>query len=264
MATDYHTNYVNTLRQALSTLLSPFYYALQLPATAVYWVSAGFREKTSLITENQALNSENLLLKARLQRFDDLWRENERLRRLLGATPSERDHLLVAQVIAVDLAAHSSKLVINKGSRHSVEEGLPVLDSAGVVGQIYHVGMFNSIVVLITDNTHMLPVQISRTGLRTLAEGNGLSGRLELLYLPKTTDIREGDVLVTSGLGGKFPPGYPVGEISHIRPDTGEAYTHAEVTPYAQLDRNRELLLLWPKNEAVPTEETSPSREGAS
>lgn len=184
------------------------------------------------------------------------------MRKLLGATPSERDRLLVAQVIAVDLDAHSSKLVINKGSRHSVEEGLPILDSAGVVGQIYHVGTFNSVVVLITDNTHMLPVQISRTGLRTLAEGNGLSGRLELLHLPKTTDIREGDVVVTSGLGGKFPAGYPVGEINKIHPDAGEAYTHAEVTPYAQLDRNREVLLLWPKNEAVPTETTA-EKKGA-
>jgi rod shape-determining protein MreC len=252
MTIDHRTIYLNLARSHLAALVSPLYHVIHFPVSMVQWLSESVSERVVLLQDNRTLRHKNLELQARLQRFHDLQRENERLRTLLGATPQAHERLMIAQVLAVDLSPHTRKLVVDKGVRHGVREGLPVLDGEGILGQVLHVHPFSSVIMLITDPNHMLPVQIVRTGVRTLAEGTGSGDRLSLLYLPRTAELQLGDVLISSGLGGKFPPGYPVGEIHEIEPRTGEAYTHAAVTPFARLDRNREVLLLWPSQEPNP------------
>lgn len=255
MTLDHRTPHLDVVRKQLAVLVSPLYYLINFPIAASRWLSSGVSSRFELISENQRLDQENLVLKARLQRFEDLQSENNRLRQLLGASPKTAGRLLVAQVLSVDLGPETRKLVINKGSWHGVDEDLPVLDAHGVVGQVARVNPFTSVIMLITDANHSLPVQVVRTGFRTLAEGTGSEELLSLLYLPKTAEISVGDLIATSGLGDRFPPGYPVGEVIEVEPEADQSYTHAEMRPSARLDRNREVLLLWPEKAREAQEE---------
>ncbi len=130
--------------------------------------------------------------------------------------------------------------------------GQPLIDAHGVMGQVIHVSPFSSSALLITDPSHALPVQLNRNGLRSVAVGTGASNTLELTHLPNNADVVVGDIVVTSGLGGRFPSGYPVGTVISVETDTGQPFAKVAVEPAAQLERNREVLLVWPGQEAGP------------
>jgi rod shape-determining protein MreC len=140
----------------------------------------------------------------------------------------------------------SRRIVLNKGTRDGVYSGQSLIDSNGVMGQIVHAGPFSSNALLITDPSHALPVQAHRSGLRAVAVGTGPMNLLKLLHIPNNADLRVGDLLVTSGLGGRFPPGYPVGHVTSIERDRGRPFANIRVEPTARLERNREVLLVWP------------------
>lgn len=245
MVLDHRFHQTETLRSVLGTLTYPIQLLAELPADIGNWLADSFKGRTRLQTENHALRRENLKLKAELQQLASLQAENERLRDLLGSAYKIGNRVLVAELSAMDLDPFRQQVVIDKGSASGVFPGQAVLDAHAVMGQVTHVTPLRATVLLITDAHHALPVQVLRNGLRTIAVGTGRIDRLELPYLPNNADIRKGDLLVTSGLGGKFPPGYPVARISDVEPVPGKPFAHVTATPLARLDRTREVLLVW-------------------
>ena len=184
-------------------------------------------------------------MRARLQQFEALEAENMRLRDLVGSSFKIGDRVLIAELLAVDLDPYKQQVVINQGSLAGVFVGQPVLDANAVMGQVIQVTPMTSTVLLITDASHALPVQVNRNGLRTIAFGTGRIHELELPHLPHNADIREDDLLVTSGLAGHFPPGYPVARVTQVNREPGEPFATVIATPSAHLERTREVLLVW-------------------
>jgi len=248
MVVDHRLDYLGTVRTQLLTIVYPFQYLVNLPVKAGQWLSTSASSRIKLLDENAKLRDENLRLQVALQKFEDLRNENDRLRRLLGASVRMGDQTQVAEVLAVDLAPTRRKILIDKGKNHDVLINQPVIDGQGVMGQVVHVGPNSSTVMLVTDPEHELPVQVVRTGLRTVAKGMGTVNRLSLLYLSHlglNTGIKVGDLIVTSGVGQKFPRGYPVGTVIEVNPDIGKPYAQVHALPRAALERNREVLLVF-------------------
>lgn len=258
MFADYHLGNLQTvkmIRAHLAVVVYPVQYLVDLPVKMGRWLSRTITSRIQLLEENTQLHQENLRLQFTLQKFEDLKRENERLRRLLGSPVKFGERVMVAEVMAVDTdpySRNSRKMKINKGSHHGVFEGQPVLDAQGVMGQVSLVEPFSSTVMLLTDPEHELPVQVVRTGLRTVAKGMGPVNRLSLLYLPNigiNAGIKVGDLVVTSGLGQQFPKGYPVGTVIEVNPDIGKSHAQVHAIPRAALERNQEVLLVWKKGQ---------------
>lgn len=245
LVVDHRYHHLQQLRSALTFLTYPLHYLADLPFTASRWFSETTSSRSDLIDDNRALRNTNLRLRAELQKYQSLQAENMRLRDLVDSSFKVGDRVVVAELSAVDLDPYKQQVVIKKGSISGVFEGQPVLDAHAVMGQVSNVTALTSTVLLITDTSHALPVQVLRNGLRTIALGTGRIDELKLPYLPTNSDIVEGDLLVTSGLGGKFPPGYPVATVTRVdrSPDAPFATTIAK--PSAHLDRSREVLLVW-------------------
>lgn len=248
MLTDHQTNYLKTVRAQLLAGVYPFQYLVNWPVKAGHSLSKSLNSRFQLLEENANLRDDNLRLQVKLQKFEDIKTENQRLRRLLGASAKFRERVEVAEVLAVDINQSRRKILINKGLSDGVFTHQPVIDAQGVIGQVIQVGRYSSIVMLITDPGHELPVQVVRTGLRTVAKGMGIVNRLSLLYLSNTglnTGIKVGDLIVTSGAGQKFPKGYPVATVIQVNPDIGKPYAQGQAQPRSALERNREVLLVW-------------------
>ena len=262
MVTDYSQGYVKPLRSALLSLVYPLHYVVNLPAAAAGRLTAAFTDRETLLADNARLEQERLLLNSKLQRYEVLKAENHRLRELLESSLRLTDRVRVAELVAVDLQAFRRRILINKGRREGAYEGQPVVDARGIMGQIMRAGPFSSTVLLITDTNHALPVQVNRNGLRAIAVGSGRDDTLMLKHVPHNADIRPGDLIISSGLGRRFPAGYPVGEIERITSDPGTAFATVTIRPSARLGRSREVLLVWPR---VPTDLTTrPAPEGQS
>lgn len=246
MVIDHHQGHLKIIRSGLSTLVYPIQYVVNLPVELTEWASNSLVTHNSLLNENERLKQEHLLLSSKLQRYEVLETENHRLRELLESSFRINDKVLVAELIAVELQTFRRQVVINKGMREGAYDGQPIVDSAGIMGQIVHVGPFSSTVLLITDPNHALPVQVNRNGLRAIAVGTGQNDKLLLEHLPNNADIRVGDLIISSGLGRRFPSGYPVGEIENISRDPGEPFAKVMIKPSAQLSQSREVLMIWP------------------
>ncbi len=248
MVVDHRSDHLKTVRTHLLALVYPIQYLVNLPVKTGQWLSTTAKARLQLLEDNKHLREENLRLQATLQKFEDLKTENERLRHLFDASAKIGERVQIAEVLAVDLDPSKRKILINKGKKDGVFIHQPVIDAVGVMGQVIHVGLFSSIVMLITDPEHELPVQVVRSGLRTVAKGMGMVNRLSLLYLSNTgldTGVKVGDLIVTSGFGQKFPTGYPVGTVVDVTPDIGQPYAQVQALPKAALERNREVLLVW-------------------
>lgn len=223
----------------------PIQYVANLPISIGHWASQTFATRTRLQNENRDLRKENLLLQGRQQKLASLEAENMRLRDLLDSSFKIGDRVLIAELIAVDMDPYRQLVLLNKGSNSGIFKGQPVLHANAVMGQVIHVNRFTSSVLMITDASHALPIQVNRNGLRTVAIGSGRINELELPNLPNNADIEIGDLLVTSGLGGRFPPGYPVATVTSIMREPGEPFARIKAQPSAHLDRAREALLVW-------------------
>jgi rod shape-determining protein MreC len=239
-------DYFSPTRSALSTLVYPIQVVASFPSDAGKWMNEFFENRDELKEQNVALEATNLLNNVRLQKLQNLERENTRLRELLGSSFRLTERVLVAELLSIDLDPFSQQVVLNKGLRDGVFSGQPVLDAHGVMGQVTEVNSFSSRTMLLTDPSHGLPVQINRNGLRAVAIGRGMGEPLQLEYLAHNADVRVGDVLVTSGLGGRFPVGYPVGTVIAIHFPQGKAFADIAVKPAAELDTSREVLLVLP------------------
>lgn len=253
MVIDHRQSHLETVRAALSVVVYPLQYLVNLPVDGGRWASELLATRGNLLEENARLREQNLMLRSRSQKFAALETENMRLRELLESSFKVGERVLVADLLAVALEPASRQVVINKGANQGVFVGQPIVDSEGIMGQVTHVGPFSSTCTLITDPSHALPVQINRTGLRALAVGGGATNTVELAYIPTNADadLEVGDLVVSSGMGGRFPPGYPVGTVASVQVDAGEPFARVTVTPSAQLKRAREVLLVWPEDTGI-------------
>jgi rod shape-determining protein MreC len=245
MTLDHRQHHLGTMRASLSVIVYPLQFLVNLPGTARDWLGEAFATRRALQEENARLRTQHLVLKADLQKLAALEAENLRLRELLDSSFQVGERVLVAEIMAVDLDPYRHELVLNKGTGYGIYPGQPLLDAEGVMGQIVNAGPLTSTAMLITDPNHAIPVQVNRNGLRSIALGIGSLSALSLPHIPNNADIRLGDLLVTSGLGGHFPPGYPVAEVVEIVRNPGHAFAYIEARPLAHLNRSREVLLVW-------------------
>ena len=246
MTLDHRYNQLDTLRAGLSVVVYPLQLAVEMPGTMISWFRESLATRRQLQEENDSLQTQLLMLKAQSQKLQSLEVENIRLRELLESSFEVGERVLVAELMLANLDPYKHQIVINKGELDRVYPGQPLLDAEGVMGQVVHVGPYSSTAVLITDTSHAIPVRVNRNGIRTIALGSGTINRLELPYLSNNADVVPGDLLVTSGLGSRFPAGYPVAVVEAVQHDPGRTFAHIVAKPTARLDRSREVLLVWP------------------
>ena len=245
MVVDARFDALKPLRSHLGMVLTPLYYVAELPVRAWDTLYLQLTSRADLIAENERLRAEALLAKRKLQKLAALTEQNVRLRELLNSSELLDERVLVAELIGIDPNAFSQRILIDRGERDGVFLGQPVLDATGLMGQVVEVMPFTSRVLLITDVSHSLPVQVNRNGLRAIATGTGNSDWLELRHVGDTADIRVDDIVVSSGLGQRFPAGYPVGRVTHVNRDSSQPFAEVRVEPTAQLNRSRYLLLVF-------------------
>ena len=250
MVLDSRNQAMQSIRSLLTTAVYPIRVLIDTPSSVGQWLGESMSTRDTLQSENRQLNDRILVQNARLQRMDALEAENARLRALLDSTAKVGDRVLIAEIMSVDMNPFRHKIVVNKGSSDDVYAGQALIDAQGVVGQIIRDQVYSAEALLITDVDHALPVELLRNQLRTIAMGTGDMERLSLPFLPRNADVIEGDLLVTSGLGGTFPPGYPVGTIDEVTSEAGERFLRITATPAARLNRIREVLLIWPETTA--------------
>ena len=249
MIVDHRSQLLVPARTVASVINLPFQLLVHLPTATRNWFDAHYPDD-SLYQKYTALKAENLALQSRLQRYDGLQLENQRLTNLLALSRKFGDQVLFAEVVEVGLDPFTHRLVLNRGVEAGIYLGQPAITPDGVLGQVSGLGVNRSVVTLITDPAHALPVQIQRNGLRTIARGLGASDRIEVPFLSTQADIRKDDILVTSGLGGGFPVGYKVGRVREIAVDPNEAFMRVDATTFVNVDLTGEVLLLWVDQQA--------------
>ncbi|MDV6327884.1 rod shape-determining protein MreC [Idiomarina sp. Sol25] len=245
---DHRLQAMKPVRLFLNSLVAPVQYLAILPEQLLDGVSESLKTTSQLSDENKQLKRIILELQGEQQQLRFLQNENKRLRELLGSDARDSARRMVAEVIAVASEPFSQQLVINKGTLNGVYEGQPVLDSHGIIGQVQDVGGNTARVLLLSDQSHAISLRSERSDIRILAQGTGDIGRLELMFIPHSTELKEGDLLMSSGLGGIFPEGYPVATIRKIVRDESLPFAKVVADPVSALDRVRNVLLLWPSD----------------
>jgi rod shape-determining protein MreC len=245
MVVDHRQNHLDTMRKAISAAVYPLQIVVDAPFRLWNWLAESVADRNALQLQVARLEAERLLTHAELLQLTALRAENDRLRGLLDARPRSRDEIRVAEIMAVDANPYRHNIVIDIGERDGVYAGQAIVDANGVIGQVLEVGLLTSQAILISDPSHALPVEVSRNGLRTIANGTGEFDRLDLPFLPNNADIRPGDVLVTSGLGGAFPAGYPVATVDSVNRVPQAPFADVTAVPSSALDQVREVMLIW-------------------
>ena len=240
----------SAFRLFLSTLISPLEYLAAIPAGFLDWADTSMTSRSQLMLEIKELRDEQMFLKAQAQTMISLKTENAQLRQLLGSLKKERGRRRIAEILNVNPDPSRHIVTINKGRSDDVYNGQPILDATGVLGQVIESSMLTSKVLLVTDYSHALPVKIVRNGIRVIAKGTGHPNQLVLEQIPHTADIKKGDVLVTSGLGMRFPSGFPVAIVDEVISDPGQPFASALATTTANLLRTGLVILLWPADKA--------------
>jgi rod shape-determining protein MreC len=261
MVADHRGGYLDKARNWAGLLAGPIYTAVSTPTRVARYLHESFSTRASLADDNAQLRERLLVSDARVNRLEAVQLENQRLRTLLGGTRGLRLSVQLASLIDIDLDPFRHRIVLDAGEQRGVREGLAVIDARGVFGQVIAVTPLTSTVMLVSDPSHAIPVQVVRSGLRTIAYGTGRIDRLTLPNIPLSADVRAGDQLITSGLGGTFPAGFPVGKIESLNPDETRLFVVAEARPDAALDRSGEVLLLHdqPQPYGPPAEAADPA-----
>ena len=255
MVLDHRGSYLDTARLWMSAAANPIYAVVQAPSQLWTWLAESFSDRSRLRTENEKLTEQLRVTRTQLLRFEALNEENRRLRGIREASEGVSERTLIAEIIKVSVQPFRHMVLINKGADDGVFRTQPVLDAFGVVGQVMQVGKTTATLILITDAEHSTPVQVNRNGIRSIAEGTGEEGKLSLPYLTVESDVQRGDLLVSSGLDEIFPAGYPVAMVTKVERNSAETFALVEAKPLAQLDRDREVLLLWADKPKVPAPE---------
>ena len=255
MIVDHREKHLDTVRRAIGAAVYPMQVVVDAPFRLWNWLGESTANRNALQLQVARLEAERLLTRAELLQLTALRAENDRLRNLLDARPRFRDEIRVAEIMAVDANPYRHNIVIDIGQRDGVYAGQAIVDADGVIGQVLEVGLATSQAILISDPSHALPVEVSRNGLRTIANGTGEFNRLDLPFLPNNADIRPGDVLVTSGLGGAFPAGYPVATVDSVNRIPQASFADVTAVPSSALDQVREVLLIWEGKAGDDTDE---------
>ncbi|HVW70079.1 MAG TPA: rod shape-determining protein MreC [Steroidobacteraceae bacterium] len=245
MFLDQRHGWMEQVRFGLQAAAYPIQLAVSSPSAGWNWLQESFETREALRAENNALHAKQRELELRTMRYEALARENGELRGLRDALPPVADRWLAAEIVNIQLDSLRQRVLINRGTTNGVFKAQAVLDDKGVIGQTTHVGPFSAEVILITDPEHAIPVQIERTGLRTIAVGAGDTASLALPYLPGNADIKPGDLLLTSGLGGVFPAGYPVAKVAEVHRDAVQPLALVKAIPFASVNTDREVVLVW-------------------
>lgn len=261
MVADHRGGYLERVRHAAGLLVEPLYLVASSPARLASYLHETFSERRQLASENEVLRQSLLVSQARLTSLSSLQDENRRLRELLNGTRGYRLKIQLASVMDVDLDPFRHRILLDIGERAGVRSGLALIDSQGLVGQVVSTTLLNATAVLISDPGHAVPVQVLRSGLRTIAYGTGQTDRLELPNIPLSADVRMGDQLVTSGIGGRFPAGFPVAEVIDVQTDDTRVFVIAQARPVAALERSGEVLLVWSELEADEALQSGPHPE---
>jgi rod shape-determining protein MreC len=245
MVVDARFTLLQPLRAQLGLIVEPVYWAGRLPVRLWESATQELSSRSELTAENEKLKAEQLMMQRRLQKLAALTEQNVRLRELLNSAALVDDDVLATELIGIDPNPFTHRILIDKGEKDGVVMGQPVLDARGLMGQVVEVMPYTSRVLLLTDTTHSIPVQVNRNGLRAIASGTGNPERLELRHVADTADIKEGDLLVSSGLGQRFPAGYPVAMVSEVIHDSGQPFAIVRAVPTAMLNRSRYMLLVF-------------------
>jgi rod shape-determining protein MreC len=245
MVLDQRGGWLTEARFLLQAAAYPLQLAVSSPSAAWAWIKESTQAREALRAENERLRARESALALRALNYEGLARENAQLRGLAHALPPIVDRWLIGEIVNVELTTLRQRLLINRGTTNGVFAGQAVLDDSGLLGQTIHIGPWSAEVILVTDPEHAVPVQIERTGLRTIAVGAGNEGTLALPYLPANADVKAGDLLVTSGLGGVFPAGYPVARVAEVHRDAIQPLAQVRAVPLARIDRDREVALVW-------------------
>lgn len=249
MLADSRLNAFSGVRYFLNSLVAPIQYAADLPRVMFDGFYERMQTHQTLMVNNQALKREVLELKSNLILLNQYREENQRLRKLLGSSFIRDEKKVVTEVMAADTSPYTHQVVIDKGRVDGVYEGQPVINEKGIVGQVTFVAAHNSRVLLLIDSNSAIPVQNLRNDIRVIASGNGQTDKIQLEHIPSSTDIEVGDSLVSSGLGGVYPEGYPVGKVAKVDKDTRREFAVVEADPVVDFDRLRYLLLVWPNQD---------------
>ncbi len=252
LITSDQVSYVKQLRMMLNVVVAPLQYMVDMPIQWSRQLSSNFITQQELLEENAQLRARQLLLEARLQKLLAIEQDNAQLKQLLSSSTVINGKIVVGQLLAISLDPAIQQVVIDKGKNSAIYIGQPVLDAFGVMGQVIEVSPLSSQILLVTDTRSAVPVQDTRSGVRAIAAGLGYSNQLTLLHVPDTSDIAVGDVMVTSGLGQRFPYGYPMGVIKSVNKRTGDGFANVIIQPSAHVDRSRQVILVWPENKDQP------------
>jgi rod shape-determining protein MreC len=258
MVLDHTRDTLQPVRSSLATVLQPLQFIAELPSDATEFVIR-YLDRDKLIVENKALSQQLLLLRAQLQKLAALEAENDRIRALLSSARSLDDEVLIAEILSVSPDPYRHYVNLDKGRADGVFPGQALVDANGIMGQVTSVNAMGATAIMITDPNHGIPVEFNRTGLRTIAQGTGKSERLLLPFLPANADVAVGDLLVSSGLGGHYPAGYPVARVTEVTHQRGDEFLTVIAAPTASLNRGREVLLVW-----TPLPEAEESAGGGS
>ena len=247
MIADQQNHWFHKVREKANAVTLPIEYTVDWPIRFVESLVEDVETQSSLLKENQKLKAETQLLQSQVQKMLAIQSDNKQLRQLLESSAKAGGRVLQAQILAVSPDPFLHQFIIDKGTKQGVYQGQPVLDAYGVMGQVIQVGVLTSRVMLLTDNSSAIPVQDSRTGLRSIAEGDSDNSMMRLVNVTQTTSIKTGDLLITSGLGQRYPFGYPVGRVVSVEQKPGEHFLSILIQPTAHLNRSRLVLLVWPE-----------------
>lgn len=249
MALDCQIPKFQKVRAYLTLAVYPIQFVVDMPIGVASTLVDQFQSRQRMIKTNAELRTQLVLQQGRLQKLHALEAENKRLRALLNSTSNTQESHWAATILSVDNDPFAHLVMINKGIQDGVFEGQPVIDADGVMGAVIRANAKTSQVMLITDASHGIPVENTRNGIRAIAVGTGNIRQLELQHVPHTVDIAKGDLFVTSGLGGRFPEGYPVGTVENIEKDLGRPFATIHLNPSAHIERSRQVLLVQPFKE---------------
>ena len=244
MYLDHKDQYLNKVRSYISATTYPIYVVTNAPKNIFLNLRESMGEREKIVLENQKLKTENIALSSKIQQIYKLEKENKRLHDLLDSKPKNEDIFVLAEIVAENPDPFKHRIIINKGSKENVYINQTVADSKGIIGHVIRDQIFGSEVLLITDPEHAIPIEIARTGLRSIALGIGSYEAIQLSYLAVSTDIQAGDILLTSGLGGQYPAGYPVATIEKVSAQKGEPFLEVRAKPFAKLKNINEVWVI--------------------
>ena len=243
---DFYFEGKNVLKQYLTTFARPIYQIVDYPYQATEWLSTWFTDKQELTQSVEELELENALLKIKLQQLESSLYTGKNRQAQAEAAEKFTQKILSANILNVNLERHSQKIVVDKGQKDSIYLGQPVIDQYGIIGQVTELSVTHSIVTLVTDSSQSTPVLIKRNALRTLLYGTGRLDLMKIKFLGAESDIKEGDFLISSGIGNRYPTGYPVAQVIEINRDANESFLDISAKPLAQLNHGEQVLMIWP------------------